>query len=452
MFWVLLIVAYPRYRPVQALFFWNPWVRKFLGFGYIGALLTWSPRLRRLLLLPFRDQLLADARLDEFDEAAYFRDSLVRMPDNQLKPLLEQLSPLRGQILLEGDSGLGKTSFIRQHLYQSRRLAVFLLAQRCGKGVLPAIQAKLKGYAEDEGFLKNLIYSGALDVYIDGLNEAPPEVRAHINQFAEDFSKGNLLLTSQPMKWEVPALVQTLELQALDKDSIEAFLISRPLPENSRLNQLDYEQAVKSFLNTDESGGAAHRARHALLSNPLDLAIVAEMLARGETPDVFNLQQQFFDLMAKDYAHENSGQVFPLKKFADNVYELRKQDEWMTKLRDFWAMELDYLARHRLMVRRDVETGNALDKKIETRWSFRHDKIQDFFLSEAFLASSERQNEHMGDARFRGVYLYLARRLSLEKALNLRDRLTEFAADHTDNSVSDAYIQTLRTRPDWVSP
>jgi hypothetical protein len=407
-FWALLIAAYPRYRPVQALFFWNPWVRKFLGLGYVGLLLTWSPPLRRLLLSPFREVLLADARLGEFDDAAYFPDSQVRLPDKQFKPLLEVLATLRGQVLLEGDSGLGKTSFIRQHLRQSKRLAVFLAAQRCGNKVLPAIQAKLKGYAEDESFLKSLIYSGTLDVYIDGLNEAAPEVRAHINQFAEDFSKGNLLLTSQPMKWEPPALVRTLELQPLDEAGIAAFLSSRVLPENAVLTQGDYERVVQDFLarHFDPSAGEETVGRtRAVLSNPLDLSVVAEMLASGETPDVFNLQQQFFDLMAKDYANENSGQAFPSKKFADSVYELRKLDDWMTKLRDTWAMELEYLARHRLMVRRDVETGNSVDRKIETRWFFRHDKIQDFFLSETFLESAERQNEHMGDARFRGVYL-----------------------------------------------
>ena len=448
LFWVLLIVAYPRYRPIQALFFWNPLVRKFLGLGYIGFLLTWSPRLRRLLLLPFRDLLLADARLAEFDDDAYFRNSQVRTTDKQLQPLLEQLAKLRGQVLLEGDSGLGKTSFIRQHLKHSRRLAVFLPAQRCGKGVLAAIQMKLKGFARDESFLKSLIYSGALDVYIDGLNEAPPEVRAHISQFAEDFSKGNLLLTSQPMKWDAPALAKTLELQPLDEPSIAAFLLSRRLPNNARLDSDSYMRAVNNFLIASRDEELAQRTR-TILSNPLDLAIVSEMLARGEMPDVFNLQQQFFELMALDYTTENSGQAFPLKKFADSVYELRKQDDWMTNLRDIWAMELEYLARHRLMVRRDVEIGNALDKKVETRWFFRHDKIQDFFLSEAFMDSTDRQNEHLGDARFRGVYLYLARRLPLVKALNLRDRLTEYAADHADHTVSDTYIQTLRTRSDW---
>ena len=115
-FWVMMVMAYPRYRQVQAIFFWNPWVRKLLGLGYVGFLLTWSPRLRRRLLSPFLDVLLIEARLDEFEETAYFPDSLVKTPDKQLRPLSLELSTLHGQVLLEGDSGLGKTSFIRQHL------------------------------------------------------------------------------------------------------------------------------------------------------------------------------------------------------------------------------------------------------------------------------------------------------------------------------------------------
>jgi HEAT repeat protein len=454
LFWGLLIFAYPRYRPVQAIFFWNPWVRKLLGLGYVGFLLTWSPRLRRRLLSPFREVLLADARLSEFDETAYFRDSLVASTGKPTRPLVEELARLRGQVLLEGDSGLGKTSFIRQHLKQSKRLAVYLPAPRCGKGVLMAIQAKLKGYAEDERFLKSLIYSGALDVYIDGLNEAAPEVRAQITQFAEDFFRANLLLSSQPMKWEPPASVRTLILQALDEQRIADFLSSRPLPQDAILSTEEYQRKVSEFLAlhlSQEADGESIQRVRVVLSNPLDLSVVSEMLARGEMPDVFNLQQQFFELMALDYAAENAGQAFPFHAFAESVYTLRQQNEWMGKLRETWATELDYLAKHRLMIRRDVESGNVVDKQTVTRWYFRHDKIQDFFLSEAFADSIERQNQHMGDARFRGVYLYLAHRLPLPQAQDLRERLTDYAADHADHTVSDTYIKLLRTRQDWVS-
>ncbi|MFZ4700709.1 MAG: hypothetical protein ACOYMG_11730, partial [Candidatus Methylumidiphilus sp.] len=216
----------------------------------------------------------------------------------------------------------------------------------------------------------------------------------------------------------------------------------------------EYQRKVSEFLAlhlSQEADGESIQRVRVVLSNPLDLSVVSEMLARGEMPDVFNLQQQFFELMALDYAAENAGQAFPFHAFAESVYTLRQQNEWMGKLRETWATELDYLAKHRLMIRRDVESGNVVDKQTVTRWYFRHDKIQDFFLSEAFADSIDRQNQHMGDARFRGVYLYLAHRLPLQQAQDLRERLTDYAADHADHTVSVPYIKLLRTRQDWVS-
>jgi hypothetical protein len=69
-FWLALIFAYPKFPQVQAIFFWNPWVRKILGVGYVGFLLTWVPFLRRKLFEPFKPSLLADAGLDNFTSLA----------------------------------------------------------------------------------------------------------------------------------------------------------------------------------------------------------------------------------------------------------------------------------------------------------------------------------------------------------------------------------------------
>ena len=65
-FWLALIFAYPKFPQIQAIFFWNPWVRRIFGMGYVGFLLTWVPFLRRKLLEPFQPSLLADAGLDNF--------------------------------------------------------------------------------------------------------------------------------------------------------------------------------------------------------------------------------------------------------------------------------------------------------------------------------------------------------------------------------------------------
>ncbi|MEH2243994.1 HEAT repeat domain-containing protein [Nostoc sp.] len=79
-FWLALIFAYPKFPQVQAIFFWNPWVRRILGVGYVGFLLTWVPPFRRKLFEPFKPSLLADAGLDNFYEQSYFPESKVKVP------------------------------------------------------------------------------------------------------------------------------------------------------------------------------------------------------------------------------------------------------------------------------------------------------------------------------------------------------------------------------------
>ncbi len=52
----------------------------------------------------------------------------------------------------------------------------------------------------------------------------------------------------------------------------------------------------------------------------------------------------------------------------------------------------------------------------------------------------------MGDPRFRGVYFLLATLLPLDDAKQLREKLIQYAADTKDHTVSDTFVQLLRTR------
>jgi len=186
LFWVALIFAYPKFPQVQAIFFWNPWVRRILGVGYVGFLLAWVPFLRRKLFEPFKFSLLADARLTNFDPAAYFPQSnVILVGSRHVTPLNTTLTAIQGQTILKGSSGLGKSMFLRHLVQQSSRIVVFLPARKCENGVIEAIQAKLHGQAQDAEFLKNLIYSGAIDICIDGLNEVTADTRAKIGCVAK---------------------------------------------------------------------------------------------------------------------------------------------------------------------------------------------------------------------------------------------------------------------------
>ncbi len=447
LFWLALITVYPRSRIVQAIFFWNPWVRRFTGLGYVGFALTWVPFLRTKLFAPFKPSLVADAALDAFDEAAYFPDSVVKEKiSGRQRPLCDAIPAIRGQIVLEGESGIGKTIFLRSLVKRARRVVVYLPAKKCVGGVLEAIQAKLHGPAQDPAFLRNLIYSGALDICIDGLNEVSAAARAKITGFVESYFKGNILMSTQPLEWTPPATAKSYVLEPLTESQIETFLLTRKdnLPDDAQLVGNAYEQTCRHYLTATldpQQSPETLAAMRQLLSNPMDLTLVAAMLARGETPDLFRLQQQQYRIMAEDYRQKHLHK-FPLRQFAEAVYQMRLKDEDTLSVGEF-AEELQCMEHHKMAVSRSLDEGG----KSRTEWHFRHDKIADFFVVQAFLGpDNDKPEKHLGDTRFRGVYLQLARLLPLDDARALERRLIDYAADTQDHTVSDTFIQLLRSR------
>ncbi|MEL6164737.1 MAG: PBS lyase, partial [Cyanobacteria bacterium J06628_3] len=324
-FWLLLIFAYPKSPQIQAIFFWNPWVRRIFGMGYVGFLLAWIPFLRHKLFEPFQPSLLADAGLNSFDERVYFPESGVTetqiTSSSKITPISQAIPHIQGEIVLEGDSGLGKSMFLRYLVKTSKRIIVYLPARKCEQGVIAAIQNKLHGQAQDAQFLKKLIYSGAIDICIDGLNEVTADTRAQIKQFVESYFRGNIIMTTQPLEWEPPSTAKTYYLQPLQQSQIQQFLYSREphLPDDAKIQGSDYQKSCDRYLDesfktpqTPEELTAVKR----ILSNPMDLTLIALMLSQGEHPDLFHLQQQQYNLMAEEYERFWK-QDFPLKQFSE---------------------------------------------------------------------------------------------------------------------------------------
>ncbi|MBE8998709.1 HEAT repeat domain-containing protein [Nostoc sp. LEGE 12447] len=452
-FWLALIFAYPKFPQIQAIFFWNPWVRRILGVGYVGFLLTWFSPFRRKLFEPFKPSLLADAGLDNFYDQSYFPESKVKVPTSgDILPITAALPSIQGQIILEGDSGLGKSMFLRHLLQNSQRIVVYLPAQKCHKGVIEAIQDKLHGQAQDADFLKNLIYSGAIDICIDGLNEVTAETRAKICQFVESYFRGNIIMTTQPLEWTPPSTAKTYYLQPLEQQQIQEFLISRQprLPKDAKIQGADYTQACTNYLtevlNHQQAKEELDAVRR-ILSNPMDLTVIALMLSQGKQPNLFRLQEQQYNLMAAEYQQEWK-QEFPLKRFSAAVYQMRLEDKQALPADEFHqvAMSLED-DKYKMVVSRQWQDEKGEAKK---EWYFRHDKIMDFFLVQNFLGETDTAEEllvdRMGDPRFRGVYFLLATLLPLDAAKELREKLIQYAADTKDNTVSNTFVQLLRTR------
>jgi uncharacterized protein (UPF0147 family) len=450
-FWVVLIFIYPNSPQVQAIFFWNPKVRKILGLWYVDLALTWIPFFRDKLFFPFKDDLVSDAHLDTFDAHTYFANSYVKFQNStNIKSIREAIPEIKGQVILEGESGLGKSMSLRNLVKSSQRIVVYLPAQKCAQGVIEAIKNKLHGYVkEDPNFLESLIYSGAIDICIDGLNEVTPDTRAKIAGFVERYSKGNIILTTQPLEWTPPSNVPICVIQPLKQDQIEEFLLSRQeilLPDSS-VKGSDYEQACKDYLTTilsQQQSEEEQKAVRRMLSNPMELTIVAQMLARGKRPNLLNLQQQQYQEMAEDYIDLYPTRVFPLKAFSETVYQMRLHDKSAIPT-DEWIDELLCMERYKMVISRQLVNA---EEKQTTKWNFRHDKIQEFFIVQTFLGEQKdnRLNEHISDPRFRGVYFLLATTMPIDAANNLREMLIQHAANTKDHSVSDTFIQLLRSR------
>jgi hypothetical protein len=268
------------------------------------------------------------------------------------------LPTIEGSIVLEGDSGLGKSSFLRHRVLRSRRAIAYLTASRCAEGVPKAIGKKLPIPARDSRFLRQLIDRGALGLAIDGLNEVSAETRARIVEFVERNPRVDVILATQPMEWTPPAGARTYQLLPLDEPKIRAFLRSRvtDLPAETKLRGADYEAACDAFLDEELRPDRPAEERDAIrrvLSNPMDLTVVGQILAQGGRPDLFHLQEQQYRIMAEDYQRTHAGMPFPLGRVSEEVYRRRLDDVYEFPA-DAFPEAVPTLAKYRLIVPRPV--------------------------------------------------------------------------------------------------
>lgn len=286
--WMGLFCLYPKYPQIQSIFFWNPWMRKIFGLGYVGFALTKIPFISSHLSSPFKYSLLADADLDNFDSPAYFTDIEFKLRSNKEAQLIKKPMPSgKFRIVIEGESGVGKSMFMRHLAKYSKRNIVYLSGIKCDKGVMEAIQEKLPISNQDPKLLQNLIKNRALDIYIDGFSEMKPHIRVNIASFVKNYSKSNILIATQPLDWLPSSPIKTYILQPLKPQQLEQFLISRQtiLPPDAPISGDKYEEACKNYLATFLNQQESEKEKIITirqLSNPMKLTVIAEMIANGK--------------------------------------------------------------------------------------------------------------------------------------------------------------------------
>jgi hypothetical protein len=91
-----------------------------LSLWFVPALLILLPPLRRRLLIPFHDDLVAAAQLGDLPRLSFFGRGRARVGDSPPVQIESLISSLKGVIVLRGDAGLGKTSALRWFAAHSR--------------------------------------------------------------------------------------------------------------------------------------------------------------------------------------------------------------------------------------------------------------------------------------------------------------------------------------------
>jgi hypothetical protein len=473
--WIVLLLFYPRSPRLQSVVFWNPMLRKILGLGYIDLVLLYVPFARRQLFLPFRAAFLGDigdVSEEQLDRIDYFRESSVThrwrtfARKNQdlsfqqaAEPIVQALSRHRGRVLLLGKSGLGKSSFLRYWLAQragtGRDVIVYLRADECRESVEFRIEERMHLLGRDQNLLRAMIYAGRIYVYIDGYNEVDIKTQDVITGFLANYPHANILVASQ-ITMRGLTTIDSYELQPLDRQQIRAFLASRKavLAPSAPVRDDAFVKSADAFLDDLWSRtGDQVNAFDEILSNPMDLTSVALLIGDASVPDVFALEAQQFASIQRRMAV--NGATFRTAAFSVALMKQRITDQENLEALPF-NPEVAELVRAKMALVRTYTDPSGRVASQEVR--FRHDRIRDYFTHFAFIAmSSEERAQHAQDARFAGVYPFLARALAPHDAEDLRERLIRIAAEIEDHRISDSFVreyswrQRLASRdPDWM--
>jgi hypothetical protein len=239
-----------------------------------------------------------------------------------------------------------------------------------------------------------------MDMLIDGLNEATPDTRVAIKRFAEESLLGNIVFTTQPMDWERPRTARILTLQPLRADQIDAFLVRKwpTLARSAKIDEDTYRKGVHAYVtvlvtNTSEATGLT------VLSNPMEASLVADLLSRGERPNLLRLVEQRFSAMEAEF-RDRENRPFPYSRFAEQVYTWRASGALYLDPTGIDA-EVAMLVEHKLMVVRMVSVRGVDAPKDVTRWWFRHDRFMEFCLLPAFMDEhADRRRLHVADEAF----------------------------------------------------
>lgn len=425
--WLTLLgTIYPRSAKFRRVLMFTPFWRNVLGAFYTQILIVLIAPLRRWL---FRPLTLTAATKDplEFDEASFYprlRVSRLHPANNPQLPATREparpwdtLYECDGLVELQGASGLGKTSILKAlaaRAQSDERTWLFLRASDCSQGVVQRIVDDL--HLQESGkFVERMIEDGAIDLFIDALNEASPTTIAAIALFCSENRRrgGRIVIATQPNVWSCPAHAVRFELQELESSELVDFLASqwtavgRPESEKEA-----YLARARAFVESEK-----HSFDREMLRNPMDLALVALLLAEEKEPDVHALRDQVIGDAAAEYERSTPGALFPFAALATAAIRVLETGH---PILDFSGTQIDpsalaVLADRKLLLRRGDNT-----------YMLRHVTITAYFVARSVQSEVPDElltPERCNNPQFRDVYRRLAEALPFEAVTQMIETL-----------------------------
>lgn len=215
----------------------NPFVRRFGSLGLIPLLLTVLPFVRRHLFRRYLREIRNDRDFGEW----YRRFTY---PSEEFRPekFGREINQSR-KILLEGVSGIGKTSYFKHltayyaHLEKAilipkKAISVFVRLSGFRSGILPEqlVFDQLRNYGRmsDKDLNDWFLKQGGFLIFFDGVNEIPDaNLRASLSQFVEQNWKANYICLSSQLKHPEFFGLQEIDAETLSKEKIAEIVNKR---------------------------------------------------------------------------------------------------------------------------------------------------------------------------------------------------------------------------------
>ena len=366
-FWLALLSAVVALAPFSIFchdLLMNPWVRTYGSFGLIPLAMTVFPLVKNHVFRRY----LQGIREDE--GFAQLQKRFVVPTEDFVPEKNGRLLEKQKKLLLLGQSGVGKTSYVKYltSCYSSQKgglvpkgvLPVFIpLSRYQGETAERMFHAQLSNYGRmtDKELTFWFLNQGGFVIFLDGLNEVDLSTRNKLITFVDQHWKTNFFYITSQQNYSEFSWIEKIELATLNSEKVDEFI-------HRRLEEKYAESIVNTFT----------KATYEIYSIPQDLELAIEVVKRGHP--LPQSKQELYELTLApifDFWVQEGRADYPLI-LSRRAYEmLCSHDAFFDGEDNVLASELrDQLVEKRFLVR----SAN--------HYLFRHDLIRAYLAAKHF--------------------------------------------------------------------